>query len=159
MKRAIAGLVAAVLMVSLAGCAGEPASVATDNAELDALTVRMYALKDRVASAGRMTPELRGDLNVLVRDVEAWRGRTSRSDITVNRTDPSHTSSALINNPFTPSCTPCPLVKMFGGKVCFLVEEGECRTGIISKVCTYICLTSTRSISAPMTPVNVKGES
>ena len=165
MKRAMEGMIVVALMVSLAACDREPASVATDNSELEVLTLRMYDLKDRVVAAGRMTSDQRAELTVLVRDVEAWRARTSRTDIAVTRTGPGHeaagTTSPLIIGPGggTGSCEPCPLVKTFGDKVCFLTEESECMSGMIRKVCAYVCLTRTRTASASALPARIEGGS
>ncbi len=162
MKRAMAGLVAAVLMVMLAGCADEPTLAAREDAELDQLSVRAVELQGKVASTGRMTPELRGELTVLVQDVEAWQARTSRTDITVSRTGPaddgSSATSPLISRP-GPTCTPCPLVKTFGNQVCFLVSESPCADGLIAKSCAYVCLTRTRSITATPAPTKTPGKS
>lgn len=158
MKRAMAGLVTAVLMVALAACGREPASVVNDNAELDALTMRMYSLQEKVASAGAMTPQLKGELAVLVSDVEAWQKRTSRTDIAVKTSSPTDDAtmgtSALIRNPGS-GCTPCPLVKAFGDQVCFLTYEGPCANGMIAKVCVYTCLTRTRSFSTTALPAKI----
>jgi hypothetical protein len=159
------GLFAAVLLVALAGCGSEPLSPAIENAQADQFMERASEIKDRVVLAGRMTPELRSELNVLVQDVEGWQARTGRTDIVITRSDPAHDGSranaAVMVAPGGggTTCSPCPLVKMFGDQVCFLVEVSPCRDDIISQVCAYMCLKRTRSLTATPAPTRTRGKS
>jgi hypothetical protein len=138
-------LVAAVMAVSLAGCASEPSSGASDETEMELLVQRTFALQKNVGTAGRMTAELRSELTVLASDVEAWQQRTGRSDISVSRSRPAR-EEGVAARPISPvapgGCTPCPLISLSEGKVCFLIEESPCRDDIIAKVCAYICLST-----------------
>lgn len=158
MRRAMAGVFAAVLMVFLAACAGEPATIASDDAQLEALTVRMNDLQDKVVSAGRMTPQLKGDLAALVRDVEAWQKRTARTDLTVQTSSPVHDATmgtqAVIKGPGGGTgCSPCPTTKTYRDMICFLIDEGPCPTGNLGQVCVYTCFKLTRTAAVRTKPV------
>jgi hypothetical protein len=137
-------LVAAVVAVSLAGCASEPSSATDDNTDMELLVQRTYALKEKVGTAGRMTPELRTELTLLARDFEAWQQRTGRNDISVSHSRPARDEGVAARQvaPGSPTtCETCPLITNMGGRICFLVDDGPCTDGIISKVCVYMCLT------------------
>jgi hypothetical protein len=152
MKCRMTKLVAVVLAVALAGCTGELTPAVSENTELELLVQRAVDLKTAVQGAGRMTPALRTQLTALSGDIEKWQERTGRSDIAVHRstsaneqTKPCNEQNAALRvgvGPGGPACNPCPLVKEFGGKICFLVYESPCMDGIIQKACSYMCLTT-----------------
>jgi hypothetical protein len=152
MKWRMTKLVAALLTVALAGCNGELTPAASENGELELLVQRAVDLKASVQGAGRMTPALRAQLTALSSDIEKWQERTGRTDIAVSHSKPANEQTKPANEqiaaarvgvaPGTPGCEPCPLIDASGGRVCFLVEESDCRDGIITKVCAYVCLTT-----------------
>jgi hypothetical protein len=107
------------------------------------LVQRTLDLKDKVAVVGRMTAEQRRELAALEEDVIAWQLRTGRNDISVSTSSPvrdDHLGPAAVDDGGSGSCRPCPAVTTMGTKVCFLVEEGPCRDGLIEKVCVYTCI-------------------
>jgi hypothetical protein len=105
-----------------------------------------------------MTPQLKGELAVLVSDVEAWQKRTSRTDLSVTTSSPSHGApmgtQALIKGPGGGTgCSPCPTTKVYDDLICFLIDEGACPSGNRGKVCVYTCFKITRTAALAAKPV------
>lgn len=143
MMRGMQGLFAAALMISLAACSGQPASPSTDDAEREQLVQRALDLKDRVAAAGRATPEHQREVRALAAAFRAWQERTGRDDIsatTPKRDGSPAMAQAIGRTGPTDPCGPCPPVSTSGSKICFLVEDVPCAPGsIFGRLCVYAC--------------------
>jgi hypothetical protein len=109
------------------------ASAPAADAALDELIERVGVLQLGVAVVGSVTPELRGELARLKRDVLAWRARTGRNDIGVTTmkhvgtrpvrggTGGGGSVAPALRPKDTPMCG-CPLFTYKDGWHCFLMS-------------------------------------
>jgi hypothetical protein len=150
MKRGMAGVVATMLAVSLAGCSEAPSSPAPPDAELWGLVQRVGVLKDRVTASGRITTEQRLELSLLQQDVTAWQARTGRNDISFSTSRHERSRATAVAPGDDGSCEVCPTIRMGGPNgdwVCFLDEVGPCTPGsFIRSWCHYVCFKTVSSI-------------
>jgi hypothetical protein len=121
-----------------------PLSPAAADAALDELVDRVSVLRLGVTVAREVTPELRGELARLKRDVLAWRARTGRNDIgvtthhfvAVRPRGGGPGATAALRRSEIPACG-CPLFTYKDGWHCFLMSWA-C-TGDNFPTCHYEC--------------------
>lgn len=162
-------LIAGALAISLGGCSDEqpsepPMTVraqmsartagisrAEADKELALLMERTEKLKAQVVKAGKMSPDLRREVEVLAKDIASWQARTGRKDISAVKT--THTMSRK-NDGGGPSCGECPGYTLEGDEICFLLDDQGCVPSepdddlIIGPVCVYLCITMVKATSA-----------
>jgi hypothetical protein len=151
MKRVIwTGLVAGAIGLLAVGCSDQPVAPPEGEAELRQLIQRTKDLKAEVAAEGKMTPARQLALSILVQDLNAWRERTGRDDISAKTGVRIPSNQSGKRQPMTApresdgeACGPCPAYKVEADRICFLVEDGgDCidEEDISIKVCTYTCI-------------------
>ena len=148
MKWSLLGSIGVAVALSLAACAERITTPANEDAERSALMQRTRELKARVVASGTMTGAQHRELELLAQDIGAWQSRTGRNDMRVVRSTPavdapeSSVGLAIVRNPTTQPCAPCPPVKTYGDKICFLDGGTYCgKPGdTITRACSYICV-------------------
>lgn len=151
MKWAMIGALASTLALGAVACTELASAPASDTTELHALQARAQELQRSVATTGQLSPESRSALTQLTADIREWNARTGRADIAVSTSRmqgasdaPVHgVSAAVAVAPTGPGpCMPCPPVKVFSGKICFLVDGDDCtvQRGLTLQTCVYVCI-------------------
>lgn len=136
-------IAAAVLIVPIANCSDAPAESRSADAELAQLVERLAAARVGVELAGKVTPEIRRELERLKRDVDSWQLRTGRNDITAapmthagSRPPESSNDGVLARQKLPGTCACAPSYHDTStGKTCFLMSS-NCVGGT---TCVYIC--------------------
>ncbi|MBC7896281.1 MAG: hypothetical protein H7066_12775 [Cytophagaceae bacterium] len=139
MTRRTMGLVAGMLALTLAACAGEASAPVLVDAQRAHLVQRTGDLAASVTAAGRMSDEDRVSLAALARDVEDWQALNRQGDAGVVRTGglrPGITFASRNTGGGGTCAGVCVPVVVMGDLICFITGS-NCIGG--QKKCLYDC--------------------
>lgn len=157
-------LASTLVLAGTFACADAPTSspLFDADAELAALKDRTETLRSEAVEVGVADPAVQAKLAELVADIQEWRARTGRDDVSVESPQPSDLrtqTSFLVRGGGGSGCTAaCPAVTREGNRYCFL-QDASCSSGeeLDMTICVYTCITFGAKAGLPSTGSTTNG--